>query len=354
MPQPASVQDPAAAVSAVMATLTHFMGNVVIGTVIRCRLADHLDNGPMAAKELASHSGLHPLSTTRVLRFLAGFGVFKEVSPEVFANTDASNLLRNRPGGLRNLAWFFSSDQHIRAIAGLRHGILTGESPFQHVNGESFWDYLRSHPEDGEAFNRMFAELRADEHVAITNAYDWGGVRVVVDVGGGNGSLLATILERHLHLRGIVFDQEGVLPSANEHLTERGVRERCDLVNGSFFSNIDISGDAWLLSQILHDWSDAECRIILDNIRARMSAGDRVLVAEMVTVPCNPDSVIGMLDVQMLTLFGNARQRTVDEYRDLFSCCGLQLTRVIPTASRFSIVEARKQGAVLITEKSAR
>ncbi len=342
MPEPSSVHDPGAAFSAVMAVLTHFMGNVVIGTVVRCGLADHLDSGPLTAEELASHAGLHPLSTTRVLRFLAAFGVFREVSPEVFANTAASNLLRNRPGGLRNLAWFFSSDQHIRAIAGLRHGILTGESPFQHVNGESFWDYLRSNPEDGDAFNRMFAELRADEHVAITNAYDWGGVRVVVDVGGGNGSLLATILERHPPLRGIVFDQEGVLPSADEHLTTRRVRERCDLVNGSFFSSIDVNGDVWLLSQILHDWSDAECRIILDNIRSCMTAEDRVLVAEMLTVPGNPDPVVGMLDIQMLTLFGNARQRTVAEYRDLFSRCGLQLTRVIPTASRFSIVEAQR------------
>ena len=104
MPEPALVHDPGAAFSAVMAALTHFMGNVVIGAVVRCGLADHLDSGPMTAEELASHAGLHPLSTTRVLRFLAAFGVFREVSPEVFANTAASNLLRNRPGGLRNLA----------------------------------------------------------------------------------------------------------------------------------------------------------------------------------------------------------------------------------------------------------
>jgi hypothetical protein len=342
MPRQAPTQDRSAAVDAVFASLTHFIGNAVIGTAVRCNLADHLDNGPLTADELAGHANLHPISTTRILRFLASFGVFREVSPAVFANTDASNLLRNRPGGLRNLAWFVSSDQVIRSVAGLRHGILTGESPFQHVTGESFWDYLGSHPEDAEAFNRMFAEIGADEHVALTNAYDWSGFRVVVDVGGGNGSLLATILRKHLHLRGIVFDQEGVLPSADEHLTERGVRERCDLVKGSFFSGIGVTGDVWLLSQILHDWSDSECRIILENIGVRMSAVDRLLVAEMVTVPCNPDPVIGMLDMQMLTLFGNARQRTVDEYRDLFSCSGLQLTSIIPAEGRFSILEARK------------
>jgi hypothetical protein len=342
MPQAASVQDPAAAVNAVMAALSHAIGSAAIGTVVRSHLADHLDHGPLTTEELAGRSGLNSLSTTRVLRFLAAFGIFREVNPEVFANTDASSLLRNRPGGLRNLAWVLSSDQYIRATAGVRHGLLTGESPFQHVNGESFWDYLRSTPEDNEAFNRMFAEIRGDEHVAIANAYDWSGLRIIVDVGGGNGSLLATILGRQPQLRGIVFDQEGVLPSANEHLTERGVRDRCDLIQGSFFSNIGTAGDVWLLSQILHDWSDADCRVILENIRARMTSGDRLLVAEMITVPCQPDPVIGTLDMQMLLLFGNARQRTVDEYCDLFSACGLHLTRVIPTASRFSIVEARK------------
>jgi hypothetical protein len=277
-----------------------------------------------------------------VLRYLASFGVFHEVSPEVFANTDASNLLRNRPGGLRNLVWVLSSEQYLRANAGLRHSILTGESAFQHVNKESYWDFLNSSPEDNAAFNQMFAELRGDEHVAITNAYDWSGVRIVVDVGGGNGSLLATILAVNPHLRGIVFDQEGVLPSANEHLTQRGVRERCDLIAGSFFSAIDATGDAWLLSQILHDWSDADARTILGNIGARMMGGDRLLVAEMLTVPGEPDPIIGMLDLQMMMLFGNARQRTVAEYRDLLSGCGFRLARVIPTTSRFNIIEAQK------------
>lgn len=158
------------------------------------------------------------------------------------------------------------------------------------------------------AFNRMFAELRGDEHIAITNAYDWIGLRIVVDVGGGNGSLLATILERHAHLRGIVFDQDGVLPSANEHLVQRGVREGCDLIAGSFLCSVNAAGDVWLLSQILHDWSDADCRITLGNIEAGMSDGDRLLVAEMVTIPCEPDPIIGMLDLQMMMLFGNARQ----------------------------------------------
>lgn len=342
MSESGSVQDPKMAVQAVLAAVTQVMGDVAMGTVVRSRLADHLDHGPLTGNELATRAGLDCLSTIRILRYLAAFGVFQETSPEVFMNTAASNLLRDQPGGLRNLVWVLSSEQYIRANAGLRHSIVTGESAFHHIHNESFWDFLNSSPEDNAAFNRMFAELRGDEHVAITNAYDWSGLRIVVDVGGGNGSLLATILENHPHLRGIVFDQSGVLPSADEHLKQRGVRERCNLIEGSFFSTINATGDIWLLSQILHDWSDADSGTILRNIRGRMTDCDRLLVAEMLTVPCEPDPVLGLLDLQMMMLFGNARQRTVSEYRDLFSSCGLHLTRVIPTTSRFSIVEARK------------
>jgi len=342
MPQEATAPGPEAAVPAVLAALTHVMGDVVLGTVVRSRLADHLDDGPLSGKDLASRAGLDATSITRALRYLTSFGVFQEVSEGVFANTNASNLLQDQPSGLRNLVWTLSSEQYIRASAGLRHSLMTGEPAFQHIHGESFWDFLRSSPEDNIAFNRMFAELRGDEHIAMTNAYNWTGTRTVVDVGGGNGSLLATILERHPHLRGTVFDQEGVLPSADEHLTERGVRDRCELVAGSFLSSVDAAGDIWLLSQILHDWSDADCSIILSNVRERMTEGNRLLVAEMVTIPCQPDPTIAMLDMQMMMLFGNARQRTVQEYRDLFAGCGLQLIRVIPTASRFSLIEATK------------
>ena len=330
------------AVPAVLAALTHVMGDAVMGTVVRARVADHLDDGPLPAKELAARTGLDPLSTVRGLRYLSTFGVFQEVSPEVFGNTAASNLLRNRPGGLRNLALFLTSEPYMQANAGLRRSMMTGESAFEHVHGRSFWDFLNASPEDNDAFNRIFAELRGDEHIAMTNAYDWSGTRSVVDVGGGNGSLLATILERNAHLRGTLFDQEGVLAAADEHLTARGVRGRCSLIGGSFLRGVDAAGDVWLLSQILHDWSDGDCAVILGNVRARMGAGDRLLVAEMVTVPGAPHPMIAMLDMQMMMLFGNARQRTAEEYRALFADSGLELTRVIPTASLFSLIEARR------------
>ncbi len=248
--------------------------------------------------------------------------------------------------GLRNLVWTLTSDEHMRAVAGLERSLRTGESAFLHANGIGYFEYLRASPERGKAFDAMFAELRGGEHTAIAQAYDWRHVASVVDIGGGNGSLLATILQQHSQLRGILFDQEAALSSADDHLNAREVRARCELVAGDFFTVIRATGDVWLLSQVLHDWSDADCVRILRNCHANMRPGDRLLVAEILTVPSQPNPVTGLNDMLMLTLVGNGRQRTVEEYASLFSSCELEFTRVIPTESAFSLVEARvdKQG----------
>src|SRR5215510_3387117 len=182
-----SSSDHIAAFKSVLGALTHFLASPVLGTAVRARIAEHLDVGPRTAEELAAITGLHALSTRRILRFLAAFGIFQEIEPNVFSNTAASNLLRDRPGGLRNLIWNNTTDEHLRAVAGLGHSIVTGESAFVHVTGQSFWDYLRAKPERGAAFNAMFAELRGGEQLAIASAVDWPSTGTVADIGGGNG-----------------------------------------------------------------------------------------------------------------------------------------------------------------------
>jgi hypothetical protein len=132
-----------------------------------------------------------------------------------------------------------------------------------------------------------------------------------------------------------------VLPDADDQLRSRGVRERCELVACNFFEALPATGEAWVLSQVLHDWDDERCRLVLERCRERMRPDDRLLVVEVVTVPCEPDPQCGFSDINMLTLFGEARQRTAEEYDSLFETCGLALARILPTASAFSIVEAR-------------
>lgn len=303
-------------------------------------MPDHLADGPLPATELATRAGLNPLSVTRGLRALAAFGAFQEVSPGVFANTAVSDLYRDRQGSLRNAVLFWGDEHLLKSAAALGHSMQTGESSFVHVFGESFWDWTRRHPGQNDMFNRALAALRSDEHQQIAGAYDWTGVGTAVDVGGGAGSLLAAILETGPGTGGVLVEQPGVLADADRLLSARGVRDRCELVGGSFFDAIPATGEVWTLCQVLHDWPDDECRAILGRCRDAMRDTDRLLVIEMLTVPCEPNPGLATLDM-MLLYFGEARQRTVAEYDELFRAARFELTRVLPTPSAFGIVEAR-------------
>jgi hypothetical protein len=218
----------------------------------------------------------------------------------VFANNPVSDLFCDRPGGLRDAMLFWGGEHLLKSAAELGHSVKTGRSSFEHVHGESFWDRMRRLPDEGEMFNRALASLRGDEHRQITSAYDWSGVDTVVDVGGGAGSLLAAILEKNHRTRGVLVEQPEVLPDTDRLLSERGVRDRCEFLGGSFFDPIAAQGKVWTLCQVLHDWPDAECRAILQRSRDAMRETDRLLVIEM-----------------------------------------LELIRVIATPSAFSIVETR-------------
>ena len=276
----------------------------------------------------------------RALRALTAVGVFRELAPGTFGNSEASSLFRNG-GGLRNWALFATSEPSLKSAMALGHSLDTGQAAHDHALGQKVWEYFRDHPEDNEAFNRGLAEIRTDEQAAIAAAYDWAGVTSVVDVGGGAGALLSAIVGSNQGVRGILFDRPDVLPDAEHLLKTRGVRERCELVGGSFFEPIQVKGDVWILSQVLHDWPDAECRTILKRCRERMSSGDRLLVVEMVPVPGQPDAAIALLDIMMMMFFGEARQRTEAEYNQLFSATGFGPARVMATGTAFSVLEVK-------------
>jgi hypothetical protein len=322
-----------------MSLLNNIYFNPILGALIRHGVPDHLDKGPLAASDLAQRAGMDALALVRVLRALAAFGAFQELSPGVFGNNAVSDMFRNRPGGLRNYALYVSSEHYAKSAAALGYSAVTGQSATRHEFGESFWEHAKKHPIDGETFNRALAELRGDEHQQIANAYEWSGVNAVVDVGGGIGSLLAAILKIHPEMRGLLVEQPELLLDADRTLLEHGVRDRCELRAGNFFESIPATGSIWMLCQVLHDLPDAQCLEILRRCREAMRRTDRLLVIEMLTIPCEPNAQVGVIDMIMLMYFGEARQRTVEEYRHLFRSTGFAMTRVLPTAGAFSIVE---------------
>lgn len=323
-----------------MSLLSNIHLNPIVGALIRHGVPDHLDQGPLAASDLARRAGMDALALVRVLRALAAFGAFQEVSPGVFGNNAVSDMFRNRTGGLCNYALYASSEHYAQSAAALGFSAETGQSATQHVFGESFWEHTKKHPKDGETFNRALAELRGDEHQQIADAYDWKDTNVVVDVGGGIGSLLAAIVASHPKIRGVLLEQPELLIDADRALSKRGVRDRCELRAANFFQSLPAAGSIWTLCQVLHDWPDAQCLEILRRCREAMHPTERLLVIEMLTVPCQPNAQVGLIDMVMLMYFGEARQRTVEEYTSLFQSTGFAITRVLPTAGAFSIVEA--------------
>ena len=327
-------------VVAALSILSHVSFAPILGRLIRARVPDLLEGGAVQGAELAKQTGLHPLSTVRAMRALTAFGVFREIAPSTFVNTDVSRLFRDAPGCMRNYALFATSDQYLNSFAALGRSLENGRAGHDLALGQSVWDYMRDHPEENVAFNRGLAEIRKDEQAAIAAAYDWTGVTSVVDVGAGAGSLVASIVAANPGIRGTLFDRPDVLPDADQLLKARGVRDRCALAGGSFFEPMDVQGDVWILSQILHDWPDAECRTILMRCRERMQSRDRLLVVEMVPVPGQPDVGIALLDMAMMAFGGEARQRIEDEYRALFAATGFSLTRVLATGTAFSILES--------------
>jgi len=324
-----------------MTILSHVYFAPILATLIRARVPDILDGGAVDAAHLSDRAVLRPLSTLRALRALTAFGIFREVAPGRFANSEASALFRDAPGGLRNYALFATSEQFLKSSAALGHSMKTGEAAHDHALGQSVWEYMRDHPEDNAAFNRGLAEIRKDEQAAIAAAYDWTGAKSVVDIGAGAGALLASIVAENPGIRGVLFDRADVLPDAEHLLNGRGVRKQCELVGGSFFEPMEVQGDVWILSQILHDWPDRDCRRILARCREQMCSGNRLLVVEMVPVPGQPDVGIALLDMAMMMFGGEARQRTEDEYNELFAATGFGPARVLATGTAFNILETK-------------
>jgi len=217
--------------------------------------------------------------------------------------------------------------------------VKTGGIPFLKAHGVLPFEYLEKHPEDLEVFGESMTSLSGTENPTIAAAYKFSTVRTLVDVGGGHGSLLATILKANPKLKGVLFDQPSVIARArkDQHMTTKGIAERSTLESGSFFEAVPAGGDAYIMKYILHDWNDEQCVKILENCRAAMNEKGRVLVVDNVIPSGNDPNWGKLLDIQMLVIGG--RERTKKEFATIFAQAGLKMTRVVTTKCPLSIVE---------------
>jgi hypothetical protein len=305
----------------------------------RLRIADLLVDGPRDVAALAAAAGADPAALYRVLRALASVGVFTETSRQTFALTPLADLLRSDvPGSMRALALLYADEQY-RAWEALLHSVQTGTPAFDQRFGMPYFDYLAQHAEADAVFNAAMTGWSNQVARAVAESYDFSGLTTIVDVGGGYGALLTSILLRTPSAQGVLFDQPHVIDNAIHHLDEAGIAGRCTAVGGDFFAAVPAGGDAYVLAQILHDWDDERSVAILSNIRRVMPQHGKLLVVELVIPPGNAPSFGKWLDVHMLVLL-SGRERTEAEYGALFGQAGFRLTQVIPTGPGPSIVEA--------------
>jgi hypothetical protein len=282
-----------------------------LGLAADLQVAQALSAGPRSSADLAREREVDADALHRVLRALASDGIFEELEPGVFRNTVASEVLL-RDG--------FSDFAHLFAGAWLEAASAldaSGEPSFPRVHGDDFWAWLAAHPDERAAFDRAMAQ-GWQSRIDRLESVEWRDDELVVDVGGGDGSLLVALLERHPGMRGIVFD----LPETVRD--ERALGSRCTFVEGSFFESVP-PGDAHLLSTILHDWDDQSAQRILETIRA--VAGERLVLLEAMIEPGNAPHGAKWLDLLMLAIAGG-RERTAEQWQALLGRAGWRPTRV--------------------------
>jgi hypothetical protein len=286
-----------------------------LGIAADLGIPDRLADGPLPVADLAHETGANADALHRILRALASEGVFEEVSPGVFRNSEASELLRTG-GSVRDFAHFFGGVWH-RAAGEL--DAAGGAPTFSRIYGSDFWAWLAAHPDDRAAFDRAMTggrDKRADRFAEL----EWRDGETVVDVGGGNGTLLSELLARQPGLHGVVFD----LPETTRD--EGSLGERCTFVAGSFFERVP-PGDVYILSGILHDWPDEQAAAILRTIRAAAPEHGRLLVVDSVIPPGNERNGAKWLDLLMLALVGG-RERDEAQWRALFDGTGFVPVRI--------------------------
>ncbi len=314
-------------------------------TVAELGVADHIQAGtPRSAAYLARATATHERSLYRLLRFLASHGLFRETGSGEFDHTPLSVALRSdADGSFRAAAQLFHHE--FRAWDGLDHAVRTGKPGFDAVFGRPLFDHIAAHPELAPLLDAGMTCMHGYETAAMLEAYDFGAVHVLADIGGGNGSLIGAVLRRYPQMRGILFDLDHVVGRAKENLKQCGVADRCQVIEGSFFETIPAGADAYLFRHIIHDWTDEQSVQILGHCRKVIRNDGRLLLVECVIPPGNEPSIAKDFDMTMMTFPGGV-ERTESEFRSLFKQAGFDLASVTPTTTMVSVVEGRPIPAV--------
>ncbi len=320
-------------------SLMGFMVSQAMFVAAKLKIADHLASGALRAEELAQRVDCDAGTLHRVLRALSSVGIFSEDNERRFSLTPRAEYLRTDAADSQWSSALMSADIEYAAWGGLYDAVKTGEGAFEKVNGKPFFEWLNDHPEKAEIFDATMADRMLEEGRVTVEAYDWPETGEVVDVGGGVGGLLFTLLDKHPGLQGVVFDLPEVIERTRTTRQGDPAMERCRFEAGDFFKSVPAGADIYLLRTIIHDWDDERSIQILKSCRAACGPEGKVLLVEYVIEEGNQPSYAKWLDLSMLLLL-SGKERTEAEYRELLTEAGFTLERIVPTRGEMSIVEA--------------
>lgn len=311
-----------------------------IYVVAELGIADLMKDGPRSAEEIAKAAGASEDAVYRLLRALASLGLFATLPGRRFELTLSGQSLRTDvPESLRAWARFNGHEVMWSPWGQLLHSVKTGKSAFDHVFGTTVFEYAAGHSDAATALNDAMTAFSAIDSAALAEAYDYSGIGTLVDVGGGHGLLLTTILKANSSVRGILFDLPHVAQGAVDRLRREGLADRCAVVGGDFFDAIPEGGDSYAMKFIIHDWDDDRAIQILRNCRRVMRSGATLLVLERVLSVGDEADFGKFSDLQMLVFTPSGRERTESEFTAIYDAAGFRLTRVVPTTSPLSIIE---------------
>jgi len=305
-------------------------------------IADLLKDGPRTSEELAQVTGTHASSLYRVLRLLTATGLLTEGGAYSFALTPLGAYLQSGvPGSLHDTVLLYADKPVWHVWGNLLHSVETGEQSFQHVFGLSLFEYNQQYPEHATLFNNMMTEWTASVAPTVAAGYDFSAVETLVDVGGGHGQMLASILQAHPTLHGVLLDLPHVVKGATPLLEGAGVADRCQVIGGDAFKAVPEGLETYLLSRVIHDWDDERAIALLARCHQAMQPQGKVLLVERVILTgSSPQVLVLESDVQMLVLSYGGKERTDAEYRALLSASGFEVTRIIPVLIPFYVIEA--------------
>jgi hypothetical protein len=323
------------------AALVHFaMGGIVsriVYVAAKLGVADQLAAGPRTPTEIAPAIGAHAPTLYRLMRTLAGFGILSETEDQRFGLTPIGEALKSGTPGHATVVTI-GGPLFAQGFSELEYSVRTGETGFIKATGMNVFEALAQRPDEAALFSDTMVGFHGAEPPAVAAAYDFSTAGTIVDVGGATGNMLAAILTRHPQPKGVLFDMPHVVAGAPALLAQHGVASRVSTTSGNFFESVPSGGDTYILSHIIHDWSEEQCLTILRNVRKAMSPRAKLLIVEFVLPTGNTPHPGKVLDMVMLALPGGT-ERTEAEYAALVAKAGFRLNRVMPTASAASIVE---------------